>query len=226
MYRKKLMQAALAGALVATIGTSANVPVVKAAETAAVDVAETEDETSEEETEETETADVEEETEETETTDVEEETEEAETADVEEEADVETESVEGEDTESKETTVTMKIRFVDEDGNFISGGDQFLPEGIQNRSILEQYVPEGYEMTESGDFEVKEGASLDVTVRKISKDVIMKIRFVDEDGNFIGGGDQFLPEGIQNRSILEQTSYQKAYRTILFWKNICRKTIN
>ena len=31
MYRKKLMQACLAGALVATIGTSANVPVVKAA---------------------------------------------------------------------------------------------------------------------------------------------------------------------------------------------------
>src|SRR5699024_8593190 len=90
------------------------------------------------------------------------------------------------------------------DGEFIAGGDYFLPEGIQNMSILEQYVPEGYKMMESGDFFVTEGGQEDVTVEKIAKDVIMNIRFVTVDGEFIAGGDYFLPEGIQNMSILEQ----------------------
>ena len=98
----------------------------------------------------------------------------------------------------------MKIRFVLADGTFIAGGDYFLPEGIQNMSILEQYVPEGYKMMESGDFFVTEGGQEDITVEKINKDVIMKIRFVLADGTFIAGGDYFLPEGIQNMSILEQ----------------------
>ena len=100
--------------------------------------------------------------------------------------------------------VIMKIRFVLADGTFIAGGDYFLPEGIQNMSILEQYVPEGYKMMESGDFFVTEGGQEDITVEKINKDVIMKIRFVLADGTFIAGGDYFLPEGIQNMSILEQ----------------------
>ena len=71
-------------------------------------------------------------------------------------------------------------------------------------SILEQYVPEGYKMMESGDFFVTEGGQEDITVEKINKDVIMKIRFVLADGTFIAGGDYFLPEGIQNMSILEE----------------------
>lgn len=105
---------------------------------------------------------------------------------------------------STKKDVIMNIRFVDESGNFISGGDQFLPEGVQNLSILAQFVPEGYEMTVTGDFMVEEGASLDVTVKKVTSDVIMNIRFVDENGTFISGGDYFLPEGVQNCSILAQ----------------------
>src|SRR5699024_5798491 len=100
--------------------------------------------------------------------------------------------------------VIMNIRFVTVDGEFIAGGDYFLAEGIQNMSILEQYVPEGYKMMESGDFFVTEGGQEDVTVEKINNDVIMKIRFVLADGTFVGGGDYFLPEGVQNLSILEQ----------------------
>ena len=292
MYRKKLMQACLAGALVATIGTSANVPVVKAAaETQAIDVAESnvEDSEVEEETEEVEETS-EEETEEVEETSEEEteeaeETSEEETEEVEETSEEETEEVAEETVEtlSEEETgavetvimnisfvcdgeqvgsagdrfvpagvqnytvleqyvpegyklvesgdffaengkklvlrvekigsdegetekkdVRMNIRFVDENGNFISGGDFFLPEGVQNYSILADKVPAGYEMTASGDFMVAEGGTENVTVKKISNEVIMNIRFVDENGNFIGGGDQFLPEGVQNRSILEQ----------------------
>ena len=106
--------------------------------------------------------------------------------------------------EKLDDTVIMNIRFVLADGTFVGGGDYFLPEGIQNMSILEEYVPEGYKMMESGDFFVTEGGQEDVTVEKIAKDVIMNIRFVTVDGEFIAGGDYFLPEGIQNMSILEQ----------------------
>ena len=100
-------------------------------------------------------------------------------------------------------TVTMGIRFVTRDGEFVAGGDYFLPEGVQNYSILEQYLSEGYKLAETGDFMVEEGGQLDVVVEKISTDVIMKIRFVTRDGEFVSGGDYFLPEGVQNLSILE-----------------------
>ena len=98
----------------------------------------------------------------------------------------------------------MNIRFVLADGTFIAGGDYFLPEGVQNLSILEQYVPVGYEMAETGDFMVTDGGSRDVRVEKLDDTVIMNIRFVLADGTFIAGGDYFLPEGIQNFEILEQ----------------------
>ena len=103
------------------------------------------------------------------------------------------------------TDVIMKIRFVTRDGEFVAGGDYFLPEGVQNLSILEDIVPEGYQMTETGDFMVEEGGSRDVTVEKVGEttDVIMNIRFVTRDGEFVAGGDYFLPEGVQNYSILE-----------------------
>ena len=106
------------------------------------------------------------------------------------------------------TEVIMNIQFRDNDsGEVVAGGDYFVPmdeDGIQNYSILQQYVPEGYEMLTGGDFFVVEGGHLDVTVQKIQRDVIMNIRFVLADGTFIAGGDYFLPEGIQNMSILEQ----------------------
>ena len=101
------------------------------------------------------------------------------------------------------TDVIINIRFVTRDGEFVAGGDYFLPEGVQNYSILEDLVPEGYQMTVSGDFMVEAGTSLDVTIEKISTDVIMNIRFVTRDGTFVAGGDYFLPEGVQNLSILE-----------------------
>ena len=106
------------------------------------------------------------------------------------------------------TEVIMNIQFRDNDsGEVVAGGDYWIPmdeDGIQNYSILQQYVPEGYEMLTGGDFFVVEGGHLDVTVQKIQRDVIMNIRFVLADGTFIAGGDYFLPEGIQNMSILEQ----------------------
>ena len=219
MYRKKLMQACLAGALVATIGTSDALSQSKAAaETQAIDVAESnvEDSEVEEETEEVEETS-EEETEEVEETSEEEteeaeETSEEETEEVEETSEEETEEVAEEtvetlseeetgDAETYSDTVIMKVLFLC-NGENVGGGDYFLPAGNQNYSILEQYVPAGYKMTPSGDFWVGAGTTLTVNVEKISTDVRMNIRFVDENGNFISGGDFLLPEGVQNYSIL------------------------
>ena len=65
--------------------------------------------------------------------------------------------------------VIMNIRFVEEStGTFISGGDFFVPAGVQNYSVLAKYVPEGYEMCVSGDFMTADGAKLEVPVKKIN----------------------------------------------------------
>ena len=96
----------------------------------------------------------------------------------------------------------MNIQFKDGD-EFVAGGDYFVPAGVQNYAVLEQYVPEGYKMTVSGDFYAEEGGKLTVNVEKIVKTVIMNIAFKDGD-EVIAGGDYFLPEGVQNYSILEQ----------------------
>ena len=100
--------------------------------------------------------------------------------------------------------VIMKVQFVDETGTVVGGGDYFLPEGVQNYSVLSQYVPVGYQMTTTGDFMVEEGGSIKVNVEKIQKDVILNVQFVDENGTVVAGGDYFVPEGINNYSILEQ----------------------
>ena len=100
------------------------------------------------------------------------------------------------------TDVIRKVQFKDGD-EVVAGGDYFVPAGVQNYSVLEQYVPEGYEMTVSGDFMAEDGATLEVSVKKITTDVIMNIQFKDGD-EVVAGGDYFLPEGVQNYSILEQ----------------------
>lgn len=100
--------------------------------------------------------------------------------------------------------VIMNVQFVDETGTVVGGGDYFLPEGVQNYSVLSQYVPVGYQMTTTGDFMVEEGGSIQVNVEKIQKDVILNVQFVDENGTVVAGGDYFVPEGINNYSILEQ----------------------
>ncbi|HIZ07981.1 MAG TPA: hypothetical protein IAA08_08605, partial [Candidatus Eubacterium avistercoris] len=104
--------------------------------------------------------------------------------------------------EKIQTDVIMNISFK-ENGKFIAGGDYFVPEGINNYSVLEQYVPEGYKMTVSGDFYAEEGGQLEVNVEKIQKNVIMNISFKDGD-EVVAGGDYFVPAGINNYSALEQ----------------------
>ena len=41
-----------------------------------------------------------------------------------------------------DTDVIMNISFETADGTFVAGGDYFVPAGVQNYSVLEQYVPE------------------------------------------------------------------------------------
>ena len=103
-----------------------------------------------------------------------------------------------------DTDVIMNIAFKTADGTFVAGGDYFVPAGVQNYSVLKQYVPEGYEMTVSGDFMAEDGGKLVVNIEKISTDVIMNIRFVTVDGEFVAGGDYFVPAGVQNYSVLKQ----------------------
>ena len=106
-----------------------------------------------------------------------------------------------------ENAVIMNIRFIDSTtGEFVAGGDYFLPEGVQNYKVLTQYVPEGYEMDVVGDFMVAEGTSLDVPVTKLPAQIIMNIRFMEGE-TFIAGGDYFVTEGVNNYKVLEDLGY-------------------
>ncbi len=97
---------------------------------------------------------------------------------------------------------TMNIQFKDGD-EVIAGGDYTIPAGVQNYSVLEQYVPAGYEMTDSGDFYASDGEKLEVSIEKIITDVTMNIQFKDGD-EVVAGGDYTVPAGVQNYSVLEQ----------------------
>ena len=103
--------------------------------------------------------------------------------------------------------VIMNIRFIDSTtGEFVAGGDYFLPEGVQNYNVLTQYVPEGYKMDVSGDFTVAAETSLDVPVTKVPAQIIMNIRFMEGE-TFIAGGDYFVTEGVNNYSVLADLGY-------------------
>lgn len=100
--------------------------------------------------------------------------------------------------------VIMKVQFVDENGTVVAGGDYFVPEGINNYSILEQYLPAGYEMTVSGDFNTANGP-LTVSVKKIVTSKTINVVFLDEAGNNLGGGDYRVDldnDGVANYSEL------------------------
>ena len=100
--------------------------------------------------------------------------------------------------------VIMKVQFVDETGTVVGGGDYFVPEGINNYSILEQYLPAGYEMTVSGDFNTANGP-LTVSVKKIVTSKTINVVFLDKAGNNLGGEDYYIDadgDGIANYSEL------------------------
>ena len=89
------------------------------------------------------------------------------------------------------TDVTMNIQFKAGD-EVVAGGDYFVPAGVQNYSVLEKYVPEGYKMTVSGDFMAEEGGHLVVSIERISteaadtKDVAITY-YIPEEGRYVAG---------------------------------------
>ena len=95
--------------------------------------------------------------------------------------------------EATSQTVIQNIVFM-YNGQSVGGGDYFLTKGNNNYSVLEQYVPEGYKMTPSGDFYADGTNTIFVNVEKIYNASIIKLVFVDENGENVGGGDYFVDE--------------------------------
>lgn len=107
--------------------------------------------------------------------------------------------------EEEVTTAIANVQFVDADGNAVGGGYYTLPTGVQNISILSQYVPEGYTLAEAGDFYVAPDGFYQAKVKKEeAQTVITNVQFVDVAGNAVGGGYYTLPAGVQNLSVLNQ----------------------
>lgn len=83
------------------------------------------------------------------------------------------------ETPEKPTEVIMNFAFIDENGNNVGGGDQFVPNtGTANYNVLD--LPEGYELVETGDFFVEEGKSLTVKVKKTVTSQTVGLNFYDE----------------------------------------------
>ena len=95
--------------------------------------------------------------------------------------------------EATSQTVIQNIVFM-YNGQSVGGGDYFLTKGNNNYSVLEQYVPKGYKMTPSGDFYADGTNTIFVNVEKIYNASIIKLVFVDENGENVGGGDYFVDE--------------------------------
>ena len=71
----------------------------------------------------------------------------------------------------------VNIQFTDvETGEVVKGGDFTLTAGVHSYSELASLVPEGYEMTVSGDFNTADGAIV-VHIRKIAQNAIVNIQF-------------------------------------------------
>ena len=103
----------------------------------------------------------------------------------------------------------------------IGGGDYFVDgdgDGIFTHREVVEYVPEGYVLTEVGDFQVSE-SPLQLSVVKKEKESVVKIQFVDSITNeVVAGGDYFVDkdrDGIFNHSEVEQWVPEE-YRLVEF----------
>ena len=107
--------------------------------------------------------------------------------------------------EEEVTTAIANVQFVDADGNAVGGGYYTLPAGVQNISILSQYVPEGYTLAEAGDFYVAPDGFYQAKVVKAESSII-HVTSKSTGGKALGGGDYFVDEdgdGIANYSELQ-----------------------
>ncbi len=91
--------------------------------------------------------------------------------------------------------VVMNVQFKDGDTT-VRGGDFRVPAGVQKYAVLNEYVPAGYILTQTGDFTAAAGAKLTAAVRKYPGNVTVNVRFMDGDKT-VADGKYTLPEGVQ-----------------------------
>ena len=78
-----------------------------------------------------------------------------------------------------------KVQFV-YNGEVVAGGDYFVAAneyGIYNLSELEEYVPEGYVLAESGDAFVDQETAREVRIEKIAETKDVAVTYIDEETN-------------------------------------------
>ena len=96
----------------------------------------------------------------------------------------------------KRSAIMINVVYVDGNGNNIGGGDVFVTPDANNHIKYESLdnVPEGYEVTQSGDMYVEAGGYYTVPVKKIVTSTTLHFVFVDEEGNNLGGGDYVVDQ--------------------------------
>ena len=107
--------------------------------------------------------------------------------------------------EKEDKSSIVKAQFVDEAGVVLAGGDYFVDadgDGRFNVNELTEWLPEGYKPMVLGDFFVADykDCPLQIKVEKIAKESIVKIQFVDADGDGIFNHTEVLewvPEGYE-----------------------------
>lgn len=97
--------------------------------------------------------------------------------------------------------VVMNILFKDGETT-VRGGDFRVPAGVQKYAVLKEFVPQGYILTQSGDFTAAAGAKLTAAVRKYPAEVSVNVRFMDGD-KVVSSGKYTLTEGVQKYAALE-----------------------
>ena len=107
--------------------------------------------------------------------------------------------------------VIMKIQFVC-DGEVVAGGDYFVPAGVQNYSVLEEYVPEGYELAESGDFYAEADKQMEVRVEEIITTVTIGVNYWDVvNDKPAGEGEVVVDKDANNVNMTELTDIPEGY---------------
>ena len=112
--------------------------------------------------------------------------------------------------ETKEN-VKVGIEFVNEDGIVVKGEWLHFTEGTHSYSELESHVPDGYKISQSGDWSATEGAKISVNIvkkeeqkpEKPAANVKVGVEFVNEDGIVVKGEWLYFTEGTHSYSELE-----------------------
>ena len=108
--------------------------------------------------------------------------------------------------------VIMKIQFVCDD-EVVGGGDYFVPAGVQNYSVLEEYVPEGYEIAVSGDFYAEADKSMKVRVDEIITTVTIGVNYWDVVNNKQAAeGEVVVDEDANNVNMSELNDIPEGYK--------------